>query len=195
MHVIWLNIFFCSARSLAVSTSLKGLIISFHINDSSYRQVVCHLSLSSLPLPFTKRKISLWHGGEHRTLCIVCSTCLAKKARAFTTLNIPSWDPLYCQFISPASITSPMWRSERQIHPWCNTTALSGVVAELNLHQTLCFDWLYLPISDHLSVAAISSYHKHRSYRHAYVKQINRFSPSPASIRHLSATSLLDVFV
>lgn len=141
MHVTWLNVFICSARLLAASTPPdKGLIISSHVNDYSYRQVGCHLSLSSLPFPFTKRKIPpCGTVGNTEPFAPSAVPAWQKKARAFTALNTPSWDPLHCQFISPASITSPLWRSERQSHPWCNTTALGGVVAELNLDQTLHF--------------------------------------------------------
>lgn len=130
MCITWLNIFICSARLLAVSTSAdKGLIISSHGNDYSYRQVGCHLSLSLITtFPFHKKKdLSLWHWGEHRALSSHCSTCLAKKGQGFYCSEYPLVRPVYCQSFKPASIPSPLWRPKRQIHPWRNTTALSRV--------------------------------------------------------------------
>lgn len=129
MCITWVNIFICSARLLAVSTSPdKGLIISSHVNDYSYRQVGCHLSLSSLPFPFTKaRSLPVALRGTQSPLLLPAVLAWQKKARAFTALNTPCWDPLYCQSFEPASIPSPLWRPKRQIHPWCNTTALSRV--------------------------------------------------------------------
>lgn len=59
MCITWLNIFMCSARLLAVSTSPdKGLIISSHVNDYSYRQVGC-LSLSHHCLSLSQKERSL----------------------------------------------------------------------------------------------------------------------------------------
>lgn len=80
MCITWLNKILCSARQLAVSTSPdKGLIISSHVNDYSYRQVGCHLSLITAFPSHKKKDPSLWHWGEHRAICTGCSTAWQKR--------------------------------------------------------------------------------------------------------------------
>lgn len=66
----------------------------------------------------------------------------AVPGQGFYSSEISPPETHYIVSISAATIMPPLWRAERQIHPWCNATALGGVVAEFNLDQPLRFDLL-----------------------------------------------------